>query len=91
LIHSRQWQRLIIVPSPQGIDNLRDVAGCGIMRHGGLRCLNVPIELLTKRDGAVVAAAAALMVVVVSSGLNWLAGDYTSVSLSADQGRLGRY
>ena len=48
-------------------------------------------ELLTKRDWSLVVAVAALMGLLIGGSLYWLAVDYTSVSLSADHGRLGRY
>ena len=48
-------------------------------------------ELLTKRDWAFVAAVTLVFALIAASGLYWLVVDYTSMSLSADHGRLGRY
>lgn len=47
-------------------------------------------ELLTKRDWALVVILAVLIALALGGGI-YLLGDYTGVSLSADQGKLGRY
>jgi hypothetical protein len=56
----------------------------------GLGCGMFQFELLTKRDWALVVAVVALGAVLMGGGIYWLVTDYTNVSLSADQGRLGR-